>query len=71
MPGSERLRDSKALDELLQKQVSSNALYSAMCAAPAVVLESKGLLLGKKATAHPAFVETLTDARYCTDALLL
>lgn len=63
MPGAERLRDNQVLDELLNTQISSKRLYSAMCAAPAVVFESKGFLTGKKATAHPAFVETLTDAR--------
>ena len=63
MPGAERLRDNQVLDSLLHKQISSDRLYSAMCAAPAVVLESKGMLLGKKATAHPGFVEALTDSR--------
>ena len=63
MPGAERLRDCQFHDELLQKQVSGGKLYSAMCAAPAVVLESKGLLLNKKATAHPGFVQALTDPR--------
>ncbi|KAK9794647.1 hypothetical protein WJX73_008878 [Symbiochloris irregularis] len=61
MPGAERLRDNMQLDALLQQQAMSGSLCSAMCAAPAVVLESKGLLAGRKATAHPAFVDTLTD----------
>ena len=34
-----------------------------MCAAPAVVLEAHGLLKSKKATAHPAFVNKLSDTR--------
>ena len=34
-----------------------------MCAAPAVVLETHGLLAGKKATAHPGFVDKLSDSR--------
>lgn len=34
-----------------------------MCAAPALVLEAHGLLKGKKATAHPAFVSKLADSR--------
>lgn len=61
MPGSERLRDSAVLDALLKEQLASDKLYSAICAAPAVVLESKGLLVNKKATAHPGFVKALTD----------
>lgn len=63
MPGSERLRDSAVLDALLKEQLASDKLYSAICAAPAVVLESKGLLVNKKATAHPGFVKALTDPR--------
>lgn len=63
MPGAERLRDNMVLDTILQQQAMGGKLCSAMCAAPAVVFESKGLLMGKKATAHPAFVDSLTDPR--------
>ncbi|KAL3159790.1 Protein DJ-1 B [Trebouxia sp. C0009 RCD-2024] len=61
-PGSEALKRSEDLKQLLHKQQSSNRAYAAMCAAPAVVLEAHGLLEGKKATAHPAFVDKLSDS---------
>lgn len=61
-PGSEALKQSSDLRDLLQKQQSDDKPYAAMCAAPAVVLEAHGLLKGKKATAHPAFVSKLTDS---------
>ena len=64
MPGSERLRDSPELLGLLRRQRAAGGLYAAICAAPAVVLQSQGLLSGsppKKATAHPAFVSKLED----------
>lgn len=61
MPGAQRLHDSAPLDKLLRDHVAERRLYAAICAAPAVALESKGLLKGKKATAHPAFVDKLTD----------
>ncbi|KAL0021366.1 hypothetical protein WJX77_009339 [Trebouxia sp. C0004] len=61
-PGSEALKQSNHLRDLLQQQQSSNKPYAAMCAAPALVLEAHGLLKGKKATAHPAFVSKLTDS---------
>lgn len=61
MPGAQRLHESAPLDKILREHVSKNKLYAAICAAPAVALESKGLLEGKKATAHPAFVDKLTD----------
>ena len=66
-PGSEALKRSNDLRDLLQKQQSSNNTYAAMCAAPAVVLEAHGLLKGKKATAHPGFVDRLSDSRYASD----
>lgn len=40
---------------------TDDKLLAAMCASPAVVLESQGFLKGKKATAHPAFVSKLSD----------
>lgn len=61
-PGSEALKRSQDLKKLLHKQQSSNKAYAAMCAAPAIVLEAHGLLEGKKATAHPAFVDKLSDS---------
>ena len=54
MPGAEHLRDSPALIALLEKHRSENAPIAAMCAAPAVVLASRGFLKDKTATCYPA-----------------
>ena len=64
MPGAEHLRDSPELDSLLQQHAADGKLLTAICAAPAVVFESKGLLKGKTATCHPAFTEKLSDQRW-------
>lgn len=61
MPGAERLRDSAALNELMRQQRSSGRLSAAICATPAVFLQAKGLLDGRRATAHPAFSGQLAD----------
>lgn len=53
MPGAEHLRDSKALATLLKEQKAAGRMYAAICAAPAVVLASQGLLEGG-ATCYPA-----------------
>eukprot|EP00984_Skeletonema_dohrnii_P020715 scaffold10157_cov142-Skeletonema_dohrnii-CCMP3373.AAC.25 len=53
MPGAEHLRDCTTLISLLEKQKADGKLYAAMCAAPAVVLASKGLV-GDGATCYPA-----------------
>ena len=62
MPGAERLRDSDALDAILRKQAARRAPLAAVCASPAVILKSKGILRSQ-ATCYPAppFVEALGD----------
>ena len=62
MPGAERLRDSDALDAILRKQDARQAPLAAVCASPAVILKSKGILRSQ-ATCYPAppFVEALGD----------
>jgi 4-methyl-5(b-hydroxyethyl)-thiazole monophosphate biosynthesis len=62
VPGAEHLRDSAELSQILRRQADRGGLYGAICAAPAVVLQHHGLLAGRRATAHPAFVEPLADA---------
>jgi 4-methyl-5(b-hydroxyethyl)-thiazole monophosphate biosynthesis len=59
MPGAARLRDSAPLGEILSRQVGAGKLFGAICAAPAVVLQEKGWLQGRRATAHPGFFDKL------------
>ncbi len=61
MPGAEHLRDSAVLLEILKRQRDTERWYGAICASPAVVLEPHGLLQGRQATCHPAFVDRLTN----------
>jgi len=63
MPGANYLRDSDFLVEMLKKQQKENKLYGAICAAPAVVLQTHGLLAGPGATCYPAppFRSTMAD----------
>jgi len=63
MPGANHLRDSEFLVEMLKKQQEQNKLYGAICAAPAVVLQTHGLLAGPGATCYPAppFRATMAD----------
>jgi len=53
LPGADHLRDCPSLIELLKKQQQKKKLYGAVCAAPAVVLASHGLI-GAGATCYPA-----------------
>ena len=61
IPGAENLRDSVDLISLLKRQRETGQLYGAICASPAVVLEHHGLLEGRQATCHQAYVEQLTN----------
>jgi len=60
-PGSNHLRDSKELTQLLKRQAADGKYYAAICAAPVVVLQHHGLLKGKKATANPGFASHLEN----------
>jgi len=53
MPGAEHLRDCPPLIDLLHRQKSKAKLYGAICASPAVVLSTHGLV-GAAATCYPA-----------------
>ncbi|MBF0240041.1 MAG: DJ-1/PfpI family protein [SAR324 cluster bacterium] len=63
MPGAEHLRDNPELISLLRAQKASGRLYGAMCASPAVVLQTHGLLENMQATCHPAFNEKLVNLK--------
>lgn len=64
MPGAERLRDSVPLAKILKESKEGGAVVAAVCASPAVVLASHGLLDGVKATCYPAdaFRSVIKDA---------
>jgi 4-methyl-5(b-hydroxyethyl)-thiazole monophosphate biosynthesis len=61
MPGATNLRDCGVLESMVKKQASDGRPYAAICAAPAVVLGSWGLLKGLKATCYPTFMEQLSS----------
>jgi 4-methyl-5(b-hydroxyethyl)-thiazole monophosphate biosynthesis len=59
LPGSEHLAKHAVLDVLLRDQAAQEKLFAGICAAPALVLATKGLLLGKAVTCHPSFQKSL------------
>jgi len=64
MPGAENLRDCEPLKELLK---STDGIVAAICAAPAVVLASHGMLDDTKATGYPADVFKKAIPHYVDD----
>ncbi len=63
MPGSENLKNSKTIIELIKKAYANNKLISAICAAP-MVLGHAGILQEKNATCFPGFEVELKGAKH-------
>eukprot|EP00930_Biecheleria_cincta_P052312 TRINITY_DN37576_c0_g1_i1.p2 TRINITY_DN37576_c0_g1~~TRINITY_DN37576_c0_g1_i1.p2 ORF type:complete len:189 (+),score=56.59 TRINITY_DN37576_c0_g1_i1:60-626(+) len=76
LPGAEHLRDCAALVEMLKAQIGAGKVTAAMCAAPAVVLHSHGLIKDK-VTSYPApkFKDVIgdkwEDAICCVDGNII
>lgn len=71
MPGAEHLRDAKSLIAMLKTQAEQGRLSGAICASPAVVLHSHGLLRGKRFTCHPNFAHPLPQELYSLDPVVV
>lgn len=63
MPGATNIASTKKVIDQLKIMAENKKLIASICASPAVVLASNGLLLGKKATCYPApaFIEMMGD----------
>ncbi|MFE8072830.1 DJ-1/PfpI family protein [Marinobacteraceae bacterium S3BR75-40.1] len=61
LPGAENLRDSDQLKAVLVEQARRERWFGAICASPAYVLATHGLLDNRKATCYPAFQTQLPD----------
>ncbi len=71
LPGAHFLRDSDAVQRLLQKQHETGGWIAAICAAP-VALERAGVLRGKRVTSHPSVSTQLTSAgQYSEDRVVI
>lgn len=72
MPGAANLHDFSPLLGLLKRQFESKeGRIAAICAAPAVVLGSEGLLKGRKATCYPGFEGDLKGAEYVNEPVVV
>lgn len=69
-PGSENLRNSDRVANLLQRQSDKNQLLAAICAAP-TVFEKAGLTTGKRVTSHPSEEGKFSASDYKTDNVVL
>ena len=66
--GSNALAESELLSKLLRRQMTEGKFYAAICAAPALVLGSKGLLDNKTSTCHPHFYQIIEAKEVDTES---
>lgn len=64
MPGSENLRDSKELIEILRRHLLNGSIIAAICASPALVLDYHGLTAGRRISCHPSFSHAVKNGIY-------
>ncbi len=64
LPGSSNLCDHPGLSQKLTSFANDNKWIAAICAAPAVVLDAKGLTDGKEITCYPSYKDELRGAKY-------
>lgn len=71
MPGAQNLADDPHLDRLVRTMAEEKRLIAGICAAPAVVLGSKGLLKGRAYTCYPGFEESLDHGSFREDRVVV
>ena len=72
MPGAEHLRRSLVLQDLLKAQNNRNGYVAAVCASPAVVLASLGIITDEtNATCYPADKFTTKINNYSKDIVVI
>lgn len=70
VPGAMNLRDSKELEILLKRQADRKKYYAAICASPAVVLHTLGLVTPGRVTCHPGFAGNIDNGNVLSDAVV-
>ena len=61
MPGATNLRKDPRVVEIVRRTLAANRTVGAICAAPAVILDSCGVLAGRRATCHPALADRMVE----------
>lgn len=71
MPGAQHLREDPRIIALLKKMAEQGKYTAAICAAPTVLAEA-GLLVGKRVTSYPGFLDKLDvpGMAYLKDAVV-
>lgn len=71
MPGAQHLADFEPLAERVRKQAKAGELFAAICAAPALALQSYGVLKQRRMTCYPAFSDRLSGCTFVDEAVVV
>jgi 4-methyl-5(b-hydroxyethyl)-thiazole monophosphate biosynthesis len=71
LPGAQRLADFEPLAERVRKQAKAGELFAAICAAPALALQSYGVLRQRRMTCYPALSERLSGCTFVDEAVVV
>ncbi|MBX9915351.1 MAG: DJ-1/PfpI family protein [Pseudomonadaceae bacterium] len=64
MPGAQHLADHQPLAERVREQAAAGKLFAAICASPALALQTYGVLKQRRMTCYPAFSEQLSGCTF-------
>jgi 4-methyl-5(b-hydroxyethyl)-thiazole monophosphate biosynthesis len=64
MPGAQHLADHQPLAERVREQAAAGKLFAAICASPALALQTYGVLKQRRMTCYPAFSEQLLGCTF-------
>lgn len=66
MPGATNIAENSVVVKAIREAMASGKVVASICASPAVVLASNGLIDGKRATCYPAevFIRAMECAHY-------
>jgi len=64
MPGAQRLAEHQPLAHRVQQQAKAGRFYAAICAAPALALQSYGVLKQRRMTCYPSFSDRLSGCTF-------
>ncbi|PKM30485.1 MAG: DJ-1 family protein [Gammaproteobacteria bacterium HGW-Gammaproteobacteria-12] len=71
MPGAQHLADFEPLAERVRKQAKAGELFAAICAAPALALQSYGVLKQRRMTCYPAFSDRLSGCTFVDETVVV
>lgn len=70
MPGAQHLAHNPIVQATIKEFDANNKYIAAICAAPALVLGSSGIVAGRKVTCYPGMEHHFSDAIYCHDLVV-